>query len=157
MSQLSVQRNFDEAFAGMKGDLRPDTVESYLAEGAIDFGLGVVAGTDIDRQVKIIALVGDTFRGIALHQHVSQTITTGIAQYKDKEAVSVLRKGVAWMPIETSNIGTAVIDDPAFINVAIGGAELSKVTSVSAANLTTGGSIRKTNDTLGLALVEIDL
>jgi len=157
MSQLSVNRNFNQAFPGMKGDIREDTVESFLAEGAIRFGIGVVKATDPARQVKEAALSTDTFAGIALHQHVEQTLTTGIATYLDEEAVSVLRKGVVWMPIETSNVGTIAVDDSASINVAIGGSELGTVTSVSAANIADVGTVRIVDVALAIALIEIDL
>lgn len=157
MSQTAVNRNFDQAFPGMLGDIRPNTVESFLAEGSVRFGIGLSAGTDVDRQVIESALVGDTFRGIAIHQHVEQAITTGVSQYDDKEAVGVLRKGTIWMPVEDSQKAIIAVDDPAFIEVVIGAPERGKVTGVSTANLATGGTVRKVDVGLALALIEIDL
>jgi hypothetical protein len=53
MSQLNYSLEQNEAFAGMKVDSRFDIVESHLAEGVIDFGLGVMSGNeDAHRQVR---------------------------------------------------------------------------------------------------------
>jgi len=52
MSQTTYSRDFSEAYAGMKADSRFDTVESFSAQNAIDFGRGLVAGDDDDRQVR---------------------------------------------------------------------------------------------------------
>lgn len=158
MSQTSYQIDFNEAFAGMKGDMVFDQVDSFVAEGSdIPFGRGVRPGTDPERQVRL-ADVATTFAGIALHEHKEQS-SAGVqdAAYKATDAVSVLRKGKVWMEQETSDIGTLAVGDPAHINVAIGGAELGKVTSVAAANIPTGGIVRKINTDLNLALVEINL
>jgi len=42
MPQLSYGQEMDAAFAGMKADSRFDEVESFCAQEAIDFGVGVV-------------------------------------------------------------------------------------------------------------------
>ena len=52
MSQTTYSRDFAEAYAGMKADSRFDTVESYSAQNAVDFGRGLVAGDDTDRQIR---------------------------------------------------------------------------------------------------------
>lgn len=52
MSQTSYSVNQPVAFAGLKANAQFDKVESFLAEGAIDFGLGLVKGTSND-QVKV--------------------------------------------------------------------------------------------------------
>jgi hypothetical protein len=252
MSQTAYNINQSEAFAGMKVDSRFDTVESHLAEGAIDFGLGVMSGfEDAVRQVRIpskiqsvlsidadliasnstiatvngndtapvvyatshaatmtalaaaiaglddvlsatypgsgrdITIVGEdgvaidasavttlgasqgtwtqvqsdpgVFRGIAIHRHVEKAQVTGVAQYADKEAVDVSRKGVVWMPVV---IGVTVLpDEDAYINLAIT-AEAGKVTNVSSGNIATGGKVRKvTTDPAGanIAAIEINL
>jgi hypothetical protein len=58
MSQTSYDIDQPEAFAGMKVDARFDVVESFLVEGSagIEFGYGVVSGTDVDNQVRIPTL-----------------------------------------------------------------------------------------------------
>lgn len=157
MSQTSIQRDFSIAFAGMKSDSRFDHVDTGIAEGAIGFGLGVEPGTDPERQVQLVSGVNELL-GVALHKHKEQS-TAGAqdAAYADTEAVSVLRKGTVWMPIEDSQIGVLAARDVAYINVAIGGAELGKVTGVSTANIPTGGRVKRVDDALGLAEVEINL
>jgi hypothetical protein len=92
----------------------------------------------------------DVFRGIALHQHNEKAITTGIAQYELKDAVSVLRKGKVW--VETGVAVTA--DDPAYVDFSGG---IGKFTNVSTNNLTTGGKFRSTVSGAGLAQLELNL
>ncbi len=154
--QTSYPRNAEIAFAGMKVDLGFDRVESFLAEGAIGFGLGVQAGTG-DDQVLVSGSVG-VFRGVAVHKHTEPSaVGANDAQYLDERTVSVLRQGLIWMPIETSNQGVIAVDDAAFVNVVIGGAELGKVTSVSVANLATNGVVRQVDTTTQLAAIEFNL
>lgn len=98
MSQTSYDRNYGEAFAGMKADARYDEVISRQAEGAIDFGHGVVRGTDAERQCKEPSTTGDVFLGIALHRHKQPS--SGVARYEDTETVDVLRKGQVWAKIK---------------------------------------------------------
>lgn len=91
----------------------------------------------------------DIFRGIALAEHKEQD-SSGVAQYNDKDAVSVLRKGVAW--VETSGAVTA--DQTAYVDLA---GKIGKFTATSTNNMTTGGKFRSTISAAGLAKVEIDL
>lgn len=160
MSQTAYTIDQPEAFAGMKGDSEFDKVESFAAEGVVGFGLGLEAGTDAVEQVAVPSDANGVFRGISIHQHVEPT-SAGIAAYQNTETVSVLRKGVVWMQQETSDIGTLVVDDPAFVNVAIGGVELGRVTSVSTANLAipTGVCRKLATDPAGvsIALIEINI
>lgn len=156
--QTSYSRDFSEAFAGLLGDIRPNTIVTGIAEGTVGFGLGVVAGTNSD-QVKVVNASTDTLRGISVHQHVEQS-TAGAqdATYDDEDAVGVMTKGTVWMPVETTTADPSV-DDAAYINVAVT-AEKGSVTEVSTGNLATGGKIRKlATDPAGLAiaLVEINL
>lgn len=82
---------FDElmpvAFAGMKGDMGFDRVESHPSAAEIPFG--VVVGMNGDGRVE----KGKATRaiGIALHSHA----VTGNG-YKQYEAVSVMTRGLAW-------------------------------------------------------------
>lgn len=161
MSQDAYNIDQPVAFAGLKGDASYDRVETGLAEGAIGFGLGLEAGTDPEKQVKVPSAPGGVVRGISVHQHVEKTLGTGVAQYEDEDAVGVMRQGLIWMRQETSDIGTLAIDDPVYINVAIGGAQLGRVTSVSTGNvLIPTGVCRKLStdpDGFGIALIEINI
>lgn len=252
MSQLSYNIDYPEAFAGLKGDAGFDRVESYLAEGAIGFGLGLVKG-ESDRQVKLpiknkavlsidadliasnstvvtvngnattatvygtsheatmaaiaakialldgvasatypgsgrdITIIGengvvidasavttlgdsqgtwtqaqtsnDAFVGVALHQHVEQV--SGVAQYADEEAVSTIRQGLVWMRQETSDVGTLSVGDDCYIDVAIGGVQAGRVTSVSTGNKLIPTAVCKKLSTdpdgYGIALIEINI
>lgn len=107
MSQTSYDRNYDAAFAGMKADARYDEVISRQAEGAIDFGRGVVRGTDGEKQCKIPASTSDVFLGLALHRHVQPS--GGVARYEDKTTVDVMRKGQAWVKI--ANVAVSAGDE----------------------------------------------
>lgn len=158
MSQTSYNIEQSEAFAGLKVDSRFDTVESHLAEGAIDFGLGVVAGTDATRQVKVPAADTEVFRGLTVHRHVEKKQGTGVAQYEDKTTVDVLRKGIVWCVVEPT-VASLSEDDDVYINVAVA-AHRGKVTEVSTGNIATGGKCRKLVTSAGgedLAAVEINL
>jgi hypothetical protein len=152
--QTSYPLNSDIAFAGMKADLGFDRIISKIGEGEINFGRGVVIGTT-DDQVKIPTVVA-TFRGFSVHTHKMPS-APGLsdAKYNDEDLVSVMTRGTLWVAIETSN--TPAIDDPVFVNVAIGGAELGKVTDVSVGNIATGAIFREVNTSLKLARVEINL
>jgi len=161
MSQTEYNIDQPEAFAGLKGDAGFDRVESFLAEGAIGFGLGLIAGTNTEREVKIPTATGGEVRGISLQQHVEKTLITGVAEYKDEEAVSVIRQGLVWMRQETNDTGTLAIDDAVNINVAIGGVERGRVTSVAGGNTPIPtGVCRKLStdpDGFGIALIEINI
>ena len=50
MSQTSYDLNMAAGVAGMKVDMRPDRVESFAAEGAIDFGKFCSPGTNAAKQ-----------------------------------------------------------------------------------------------------------
>lgn len=251
MSQLSYNNDQPEAFAGMKVDTGFDRVESFVAEGAIGFGLGLVAG-DSEDEVRLpfqnqsilsidadlislnstiatvngndtiavvfasdhettmaalavqiatltgvlsatysgagrdIVILGDTvvvsssavttlgatqgawtqvqsstgvFRGISLHQHVEQAIGTGVAEYADHDAVSVYRQGNVWMRIETSNVGILAVDAVVYVNLAIAGAEIGRVTSVSTNNLLipTGVCRKLSTDPEGFGIARIEI
>lgn len=94
-----------KAFAGMKGDSRYDLVESYAAENEIPFGTVVTQGTGINQ----VTLGGTKPLGIALHSHAV------IGGYVRCDAVSVLRKGLAWCVVkdgEAITAGSAVNFEP---------------------------------------------
>ncbi|MCQ9124353.1 structural cement protein Gp24 [Rodentibacter caecimuris] len=110
-----------KAFAGMKGDSRYDLVESFAAENEIPFGAVVTQGTTTN-QVK---LGGTSPLGIALHSHA---VIGGYVQF---DAVSVLRKGVAWCVVkdgEAVTAGGAVNFDPVSGKVANTGTALPNAT-----------------------------
>lgn len=96
------------AYAGMKGDSRLDTVESFAAETAIPIGAVVTAGAKAN-QVKV---GGTVAVGVALHTH---TIAIG-SGYQQYDSVSVLTRGLVWCTVKGDGTVTdrgAVKFDPA--------------------------------------------
>jgi len=160
MSQTAYTIDQPEAFAGMKGDSEFDKVESKAAEGVVGFGLGLEAGTDPVDQVKVPSDAAGVFRGISIHQHV-EPLSDGSVQYLDTQTVGVLRQGKVWMQQESSDIDTLAVDNAVFVNVAIAGVQLGRVTSVSTSNLSIPtGVCRKITvdpDGISIALIEINL
>jgi hypothetical protein len=151
--QTTYGQAMAEALAGLLYDMRNITVESYAAEGNIPFGSAVVPGTDPRKQVKLATAGGQGFAGIALREDARmQDATTGIAQYLDKETVSVLRKGAVWVP----TAGAVVAETPAFYVNSGATAGLFDDLDDSTTDATTG-KFRTATTGSGLAVVEIDL
>lgn len=153
--QTSYTQKMPVAVAGMLGDIRDCTVESYAAEvAAIAFGLGVIAGTDPLKQVKLPATGGGVFRGVSMHEQAQeQGLGTGLVSYKVGDAVNTLRKGLIW--VQTA--GAVAIDVPAFfVN---SGADAGKFDDLDdgSTDAVPGGVFRSATTGAGLALLEINL
>lgn len=74
------------AFTGNK------TIESYACEGDVVFGIGVMAGTDPEKQVAKWSGANDkVFRGIALFDE------NGKALYQEKDMGLVMETGSVWV------------------------------------------------------------
>ena len=93
----------DVAQAGQLADLGPKRIDSRAAEGEVGFGLGLIWGTDPEKQVEVPA-AGDldtgVFAGISVFTHTqnqgfdrSATPSSVAAEYKDGDTVNVLREG----------------------------------------------------------------
>ena len=105
MSQTSYDLNMVAGMAGMKYDLRPDRVESFAAEGSIDFGKFCSPGTSA-KQVKQATTGVTSVKGISLFSHGQEQaismsanngeLTTG-AKYLNTDAVNVMRQGMVYM------------------------------------------------------------
>lgn len=122
MSQTSFSVNIP-AFAheGQLADAGENDVVSGLAEGAIPFGKFVKRGTDKDNQVALPGASGDitaltAVAGVALHDQAREQVS-GTAQYADKAAVSVMKKGRFVAKAEQ----TCVAGDPVYVRYAAGG------------------------------------
>lgn len=123
-------------------DVESDGVEISIddivvAAGASQAGSAVTYSAD------------DVFRGISVHTH-KEADSDGVAQYKDADAVSVLRKGVIW--VDTAVAVTA--DETAYIDLS---GAAGKFTNVSTNNMATGGKFRSSVAAAGIAKVQIDL
>ncbi len=119
--------SFDKAQAGQKYDIRPDVVQSFAAEAAIEPGQPVQRGTDPETQV----LVGDAsaFLGVALFTHAMEQALAGTAEYAVGDMVSVLTKGAVWV---TSSVNTVVAGETAYVTSA------GAYTNVESTNLAIG-------------------
>jgi hypothetical protein len=162
MSQTSYDLNMAAGQAGQKVNAMYDYVESKAAEGAIPFGRAVVAGTDAEKQVAVASADTETFRGVALFTHsipqdMDQSATMGEeltdgAEYRDKDTVSVLRKGQVWVEV-TADV---TADEDAYVDVLTDGEE-GKFTNVDTDNLSANGVFRTSADEGELAVLEINL
>lgn len=116
------------ASAGDQASLMTSVVDSYAADAAIGFGLGVIQGA-ADDTCKVCDSASGAFLGVALR---TQTIeSNGVSEgYAAEDSVSVLGFGRVWM--ETASAAAKNAD--AYIVVA-SGADRGKVTDVSTDNL----------------------
>lgn len=74
------------SFPGDTADMSARVVDSYAAQGVIEFGEGVQEGTDPAKQVAPFA--GGTFVGVAKYSHAEET-----GQYEDEGTVAVVTFG----------------------------------------------------------------
>lgn len=94
--QTTYSQYMAPAFAGMLADATLGTVDSFLAETAIGFGVPVIRGTNKARQVKPVSTGGDAAKviGIAIHDQCHEQ-----SAYNAKDAVNVLTAGRAWVQV----------------------------------------------------------
>ena len=83
-------------------------IRSYVAEGDdIGFGLGVMDGTDAEKQVKIFSSGTGKFRGVALQSTEASDLDN--SAYEEYDPVAVIDQGVVWVYVEEAvNVGDAV-------------------------------------------------
>jgi hypothetical protein len=122
--------NLDKAQAGQKYDIRPDVVASFAAEGAVAFGAPVMRGTNPETQVEVSD--ASDFVGIALF-----TQATEAAGYLDKDTVSVLTHGAAWV---TSGVANVVAGETAYVTSAAVYTNVEGTNLAVGTFLTSGGS-----------------
>lgn len=162
MSQTSYSLAQAIAMPGLLGDSGFHDVLSGIASTAMGFGLGVLKGT-ADSDLALPGVSGDVakIRGVTVHQHKEQDLSS-VAQYKQKDAVSVLHKGRIWVMVEEA----VVPGDAVYVRYAAGGngvgsfgktagsterAQLSDGSQGSKAKYLTSASAN------GLALLEVAL
>lgn len=133
----------DVAFAGMKGDSRFDTVETFAAETDIPFGAVVTVGTK-PNQAK---LGGSKAVGIALHTHTKAMNTT----YTKFDAVSVLTRGVAWCKVK----GEETITERGAVQFDVATGEVSDSAGTALTNAIFRSGVIATKDGSKIALVEL--
>jgi len=84
-----------------------ENIRSYAAEGDdIGFGLGVMDGTDAEKQVKIFSASDGVFRGVAVYDPGASDVDN--SEYQEYDAIAVLDQGVIWVYCEEAvNVGDA--------------------------------------------------
>lgn len=109
--QTVYNASMSPAIAGTLYDLSDHTVDAYAAEGTdISLGLGVVAGTDPEKQCKLPSGAVTGFKGITLMQAKEQN-TAGNVVYVAKDTIPVVDKGRVWAPV----IGAVAADGAVYL------------------------------------------
>lgn len=87
------------AFAGLLADATLGTVDSFLAETALGFGVPVIRGTNKARQVKAVSAAGDAAKviGFTVHDQCHEQ-----AAFAVKDTVGVLTTGRIWVKVATA-------------------------------------------------------
>lgn len=136
MVQLSYLRDSAAGLAGVIADTSDRTVDSFAAEGVVEFGWPVARGTSPGKQV--VRSGAANFLGVALF---SQTEEAG--NYADNASVPVLTKGRVWVV----SAEAVVPGNP--VKISAGG------TFVTAGATAIVGTFLTAADAGGLAVIEI--
>lgn len=98
--QPTYNREMEKGIAGTLFDLSGRRIDSYVVEtGTIHPGMGVVAGTDPEKQVKLPSSSVSSIKGIVLLQGKEQN-ADGAVVFEAKDSVSVLDKGRAFVEVD---------------------------------------------------------
>lgn len=156
MPQLTYDFEMKAAIPGMVVDLQAAVIKTRAAEGDIELGLGVVQGTDPEKQVKIPSTTGQKFEGVSVEQwDVRKDFTTSEGLYDDKRDMAVLRKGLIWVHIDQD----VTINDPVYVRHS-GGNEgyFRKDADTANADLVPTAIFRNTaTAATGIAQIEINI
>ena len=129
--------------AGQLYDLIDSRVDSLTAVGAIAFGAPVAQGTG-EELCRNVTAVTDIFLGLALHTHAIESDGSRMG-YIDKDRVSVMRVGRAWV-----NVSVAVVkNDIAYVTAA------GTYTNVVGTNIKVGQFLTS-SAVNGLAVLELN-
>lgn len=129
MSQTSYAEQ-STALPGMKGDLSPSKVSTYVSAARHPFGYGACLGADKEKQVMLPGASTDItdirkFRGVVLKDHtVENVVGDGLAPgVEAKKPLSILEKGHVWVvcnedvvPTDTVHLNYAGADIGTFRN-----------------------------------------
>jgi len=131
----------DKARAGMKADAGFDRVESFPAEGAINFGhvVGVTATGGV------VEGPGTRIAGIALHTH------TKIDNYAEFDDVSVLTRGLAWCVV----VSAGAVTDGGAVEINAAGEVQDAAAGTAYPNAVFRSGAEPMSDGTVLALVEL--
>lgn len=114
--QLTYSQTQPVAFAGMLADATLGTVDSFLAETVLGFGVPVIRGTNKERQAKAVSAAGDAAKviGVTVHDQCHEQ-----SAYNVKDAVNVLTAGRVWVKVAATVVagdlaGTSETATPAW-------------------------------------------
>ena len=152
--QTSYTQYMTPGIAGNKYDCSYSRVDSFACEGgSVAPGMGVILGTDPEKQVKLAAATTSVVAGVALLQAKEQA-ADGTVVYADKDTVPVLNKGRVWVPvIEAVTAGAQAY-------LVFSGADKGKWAAAAGAgpiaSAITGGKFVTSTTAAGLAVVELN-
>ena len=152
--QTSYSRNMAKAIAGTLYDISYRRVDSYAVEDDTIYpGMGVIRGTDNEKQVKLAAATTSTVTGIALLQAKEQA-DDGSVTYRDNQTVPVMSKGRAWVSVTEA----VTAGNGAFL--VFSGADKGKWAAAAGtgpiASAITGAKFITSTTGAGLAVVELN-
>ena len=101
-TQYSKEANL--SLPGLISDLANTNIQSYAAEGIIQYGRFVDRGTDPENQVVVATSDSDAL-GVSVRtaSENSYNAPAGLAtEYKDTDTVGVMRSGYIWLEMVTS-------------------------------------------------------
>lgn len=146
---FNFYENQDKGFPGMKANSTVDTVDSFASEGGVNPGEAVFRGTDVEKQVKAVAVAADLAKviGIAVHTHKDPNETG--KYYEEGYSVPVMTSGDVFVEAGGDVVaggGVAILidgDGPHFVAVgstATVGGETVTATTISSMTYMTSGS-----------------
>lgn len=132
MAQTSYDFYSGVGYEGQISDLSNKTVDSYIAEGNIPFGRGLVQGAT-DREAKL-AVSGGTFLGVAVRSH--DYANDQAEDIVEGQSVNVLTAGRVYMKAT----GTIAKNADVYVIVAVGATQ-GQATATSGGNLLAGKAL----------------
>lgn len=132
MSQTSITQNTPKAAPGLIADIGFNDFLSRLAHEAIAFGKFVRLDGEAKCRLpgEAAHVTGGLRGGFAVRDLAREQTLAGVTEYKEFDAVSIMRKGRVWVTVEDA--------------VAVGGAVFIRVTTVGG---DTVGNVRSDADT----------
>ena len=152
--QTAYSQYMTAGIAGEKYDCSFNRVDGYACEGGgVAPGMGVILGTDPEKQVKLAAATTAVIAGVALLQAKEQAADGNIT-YADKDTVPVLNKGRVWVPVTEA----VTAGNPAYL--VFSGTDKGKFAAAAGAgpiaSVITGARYVTSTTAAGVAVVELN-
>lgn len=119
MSQTSYPLNQPEAVAGNLADVGNNDIISRSAEAALVFGLGVMVGTDKDKQAKVLTsgvhasnvIDEKKFLGVTVRDLARENLASSTNGYETYDTAAIIRKGRVYVKVEEA----VTTEDPVYV------------------------------------------